>query len=97
VFTSGSRKDDVQMVDNKFRGKDSCIFSDTMKAGGFCSWNSSLYARLAQDSNASDISPLDRLDICKLCQEQSTLRSVSFIGTLVKELKDNIRDAGDKK
>ena len=77
----------------KGRGTDSCIFDDDSAAHSFCSWNGSLYARLS-DLDDSNIEAIDRLAICQTCLQQNQLRSASFEGTIIKELKDILSKRG---
>jgi hypothetical protein len=63
-----------------YRGKRECIFGDGGETpGGFCDWNTSV---MRQQSDKVDF--FDRIELCRLCTSQSLLRSVSFIGSLMK-------------
>jgi hypothetical protein len=73
-----------------YRGEDTCIFNDNQRVNAFCAWSDSMMKRLQSMAAEGEISALDRIDVCRLCQEQSTLRSVSFLGTLMKELKETL-------
>lgn len=67
------------MVSNReYRGKHSCIFGDGGEVpGDFCQWNNKMAIKI----NSTD--SFDRIEMCKTCQFQSILRSVSFIGSQI--------------
>lgn len=52
-----------------FRGKHKCIFKDTPQ---YCEWSDKMVLLLDSDG------PEDRMDLCRLCQSQDTLRTMSF-------------------
>lgn len=65
-----------------YRGKAECIFKYGGEVSGdFCQWNNEMI--LKNYGGEEDIA--DRVELCRLCQSQSLLRSVSFIGTIMKD------------
>lgn len=68
-----------------YRGERDCIFKDADSAGGFCPWHDSMRMKLGLGED-----PLDSIEICRLCTEQNQMKTVSFIGTLMKELKQMV-------
>jgi hypothetical protein len=72
------------MAANKeYRGKSSCIFGDGGETpSDFCQWNNRMFIKTCGTDG------VDRVELCKLCQSQSLLRSVSFIGSLLNKKTD---------
>jgi hypothetical protein len=63
-----------------YRGKMACVFGDGgEQPGDFCEWNATLIKRLSDKADY-----FDRIELCRLCQEQSTLRALSFVGSMLK-------------
>ena len=62
------------------RNEHGCIFGE--HGSEFCDWNTELCDKLNTDE------PLDRIDICKLCQQHDLLKTISY-GTKV--LKDGTK------
>lgn len=73
----------------RYRGDDSCIFKDVNRVGGFCEWHSSMKMKLGLGDD-----PLDSLEICRLCTEQNHMKTVSFISSLVKDIKQAFERGG---
>lgn len=80
------------MASNReYRGKASCIFGDGGETpNDFCEWNNRMFTK----TNGTD--GLDKVGLCELCQHQSLLRSVSFIGSILNK-QAMARPAEDKK
>lgn len=69
-----------------YRGQEKCVFGEGETVGEWCDWNDGMFMKLnGRPSGVPD--QFDRVELCKLCTEQSTLRAVSFIGTCLKQAK----------